>query len=204
MGLLEMAALGAAIGVDALSVGVGIGLAGFPRRRLYQFGSVFTLATASLFALGCTLAASFRWLMRLFPRGFGAGRLDPMAPDRAALLLSVVAAGILFALGLQMLKGKGAAPHSNVGALTVKGVWGLLWLAGLVSVDAISAGLSLGMLDAVEVGQAVAVVGVVNGGMAFLGLGLGRRMRAVLRERLRFLGGLILMVLAVRLLLHVF
>lgn len=204
MGLLELAALGAAIGVDALSVGVGIGLAGLPRRRLYQFGSVFTVATAALFAVGCTLAVMFRWLMQRLPRGLGAERLEQVAPDHAAALLSVAAAAILLFMGLQMVMGKGGALPSGTGPMAVKGVWGLLSLAALISVDAISAGLSLGMLDAVEVAQAVAVVGVVNGGMAFLGLGLGRKMRSVIQRRLRSAGGIILIVLALKLLLHHF
>jgi len=204
VGLLELAALGAAIGVDVMSVGVGIGLTDVPRRRLYQVGSVFALATAASFALGCALATVFRGLLHYVPGRVGAGPLEYVAPEGAAAWVTVAAAAILLGLGLQMVTGKGGSLRLVPGPVAVKGVWSLLGLAALVSVDAVSAGLSLGMLDAARAGRAVAVVGAVNGAMAFLGLGLGRKMRSALHRRLRSAGGFILIALALKLLFHRF
>ena len=150
------------------------------------------------------LATVFRGLLHYVPGRVGAGPLEYVAPEGAAAWVTVAAAAILLGLGLQMVKGKGGSLRLVPGPVAVKGVWSLLGLAALVSVDAVSAGLSLGMLDAARAGRAVAVVGAVNGAMAFLGLGLGRKMRSALHRRLRSAGGFILIALALKLLFHRF
>lgn len=203
MGFFDLVALGAAVGVDTLSVSVGIGVAGISRRRVCQLGSAFTLTTAALFALGCALAIGIRRLLRMLPRQIGLDGLVDLSPDvlhdQANFVLALLAGAILLGLGIHLMAAKGDALGSRREFLTVRGLRGLVWLAVLVSVDAVSAGLSLGMMSASQAAQAVVVVGAVNGSMSFFGLGLGRRLSVLVNGRMRLVGGLILIGLSVRL-----
>lgn len=201
MGLLELVALGAAVGVDTLSVSLGLGTLGLPRRRLFQFGSVFTLTTAILFSLGTTLALGLHSLVWKLPLQLGlrlfSGISVDAVGDQLHDLLTLLAAAILFLLGLQMLAGKGTVTLGY--PVAVRGVWGLLTLATIVGMDAVAAGLSLGMLNAAQMLQAILVVGAVNGAMSFLGLGLGNRLRKLVDSRLRPIGGAFLVGISLRL-----
>lgn len=204
MGLVELLALGAAVGVDTLSVSVGIGALGVSRRRFFELATAFTLTTPALFALGYLGALGLKWILYVLQRTIGLRSLGELSheflQDQATFALSLLSSAILLALGVQL-----AARQSGMGAvgrrrpIAVRGLWGLLCLAALVSVDAVAAGLSLGMLNAVQALHAVVVVGAVNGGMALFGLGLGRRLSRVVDARLRPLGGVILIGIALRL-----
>lgn len=204
MGFFDLLALSLAVGVDTLSVSLGLGVAGPSQRRVIQFGTAFAMTGAFLVGAGYYAAAGLRSLFEFLTQHAPIGGLPGISPERlhehVHLALSLVAAALLCGIGLHLIFSRveqtGVASHAP---FPVRGPWGLLWLGTLVSLDAASAGASLGMLNAAGVIEAVVVFGLVNGGMALFGLGIGRRLHRLALPSLRQAGGVVLIAVAIKL-----
>jgi putative Mn2+ efflux pump MntP len=75
--------------------------------------------------------------------------------------------------------------------------WSLVSLSVATSIDALAVGLSLSMLRVHIVLPAI-VIGVVAAGMSFLGVRLGERASHALGPHVEFAGGVILVLIGVR------
>jgi putative Mn2+ efflux pump MntP len=75
----------------------------------------------------------------------------------------------------------------------------LLTLSVATSIDALAVGLSLGMLR-ISIWYPSVVIGVVTAGLSLLGVHLGNRLRGGLGRRMELVGGIILILIGLRIL----
>lgn len=178
MTLFTLFLLAVALGTDAFSMCLGLGMVGVNTRQIV--------------AVSLTVLA-FHVLMPLV--GWFVGDLAGTLLGRAA---SIAGALVLIYLGARMLysawKGDGEVEHRD--ALVSTG--GLLFLAASVSMDALSVGFSLGT-QRVDLPLTVGVIGVVAGLMTCTGLVLGRFIGARFGERAVGVGGALLVGIGVKL-----
>ncbi|MCL6612686.1 MAG: manganese efflux pump MntP family protein [Peptococcaceae bacterium] len=171
--------LALALGTDAFSMCLGIGMAGVRR------GQVLLISATVLF---------FHILMPL--AGWYAGSLAGSLAGRAA---GVAGALVLVYLGARMIwdvYGHGREEPRVVLVNTP----GLLVLAASVSMDALSVGFTLGT-QRVNLALAAGTFGIVAGLMTFAGLWLGGLLGRWVGEKAQLAGGLILIGIGVKILL---
>jgi putative Mn2+ efflux pump MntP len=176
--LLTLLTIAFALGMDAFSLGLGIGLRGIRKLDVLKLG---------------TATAAFHTLMPLL--GMAAGRmvsglLGGMATKAGGILLLLLGGHMVYS----SLRG-GDAPR-----LDHRSAFGLLLLAFGVSVDSFSAGVPLGMFAA-DPAAAVLLSGFFGGVMSVAGLLLGRRVGGRLGEYGETCGGAILFAFGVMFLL---
>jgi len=176
--LLTLLTIAIALGMDAFSLGLGIGLRGIRKRDILKLGAA---------------TAAFHTLMPLL--GMTAGRmvsglLGGMATKIGGLLLLLLGGHMVYS----SLRG-GDAPRFDH-----RSSFGLLLLALVVSVDSFSVGVPLGMFAA-DPAATVLLSGFFGGVMSIAGLMLGRRVGSGLGEYGETCGGAILFAFGVMFLL---
>lgn len=170
--------LALALGTDAFSLAIGIGMSGITIKQ-----SVLMSITILVFHI-------FMPLM-----GYIAGEVFGALMGRVA---TVIGACILIYLGLNMFFEVFKINKDENTAFIIANFWGLILLAGSVSVDALSVGFSLGTRK-VALGLAVLVFGLVAGLMTFTGLEFGKKIGNWIGEKSILLGGFILIAIGVKL-----
>lgn len=196
MGIFTLFVVAVALGTDAFSTALGVGAGGIRKREIIIVSVVVCV---------------FHIFMPLI--GLSLGTLVGKIIGQVA---SIVGALVLSAIGLQMLwegskvlrRKKGSpskrglnAPASEPGAKlqVFNGFWGLIVLSLGVSLDALSAGFGLGTLR-VNLLLTVLVFGIVAGWMTAGGFLLGRRVGGLLGDRAQMSGGVVLLIIAARIL----
>lgn len=173
--LLAVLMLAVAIGFDAFSLGIGIGMRGFRYRQM--------IALSSLIGL----------LHILFPIiGIFAGK---MMSGVFGMLATYIAGGVLIYLGINMIiHAFGKEEEKSV----VRGLtfFSMLAVAISVSLDSFSVGLSLGMITN-HPWMSVGLFGVAGLLMSLAGLLLGKTVRHSIGEYGEALGGVVLTVFGV-------
>ena len=187
-------AVSVALGADAFSISLAIGLTGIGRRLVLRL----TL-----------LVALFHVLMPL--AGLVVGQTMGLLLGKIAKFLG---ATILFWLGGRMLwhihrperqtfSLREARQHV-MGRRLPAGVslhgWGIYALVSSVSLDALSVGFSLGTIGS-RIGKTVLTMGITAGLMTAAGLVLGRFIGTRFGAKAEFLGGLALVLIGIKLLL---
>lgn len=176
-----MVLLGLALAMDALAVSLAAS-ASLPagRRPALRLAFHFGLFQALMPVLG--------WLA-------GRALADPMrAVDHWA------AFGLLTWIGVRMVRQSGGGgKDEEAGRTDPSRGWTLVGLSVAVSLDALAVGLSLAFLR-VEIVQPVLVIGLVTGLLAWLGARAGRRLGAAWGSRMERLGGVILVLIGLRIL----
>lgn len=157
-----------ALGMDAFSLSVGIGMVGIRLRDVMKVS-----VTIGMFHIGMPLIGMFVGMY-----------LSEMVGDIAAF----IGGAVLLAIGIHMLW---SGFRSNERSILHTHALGLFLFAFSVSVDALTVGFSFGLL---EVNQflAVALFGLMGTLLTGLGLLLGRSMGGWLGEYSEILGGIIL------------
>ncbi|MBD3920744.1 manganese efflux pump [Paenibacillus sp. PR3] len=151
--LLTLLIMAIALGMDAFSLGVGIGMRGIRLRRI---------------ALLSTIIALFHMLMPLlgmFAGQYVSGLLGDVATHAAGVLLLL--------LGGHMVYNSFRGGGDDAKAVNHSSLWGMLLFAFSVSIDSFSVGVSLGMF-ALDVMLTVLMFGLAGGVMSVLGLMIGR------------------------------
>jgi len=151
--LVTIVLMAIALGMDAFSLGVGIGMKGVRRIDALRIG---------------TMVALFHVLMPLV--GIFAGQyIGALLGD----LARYASGGLLLLLGLHMILSswKGGGFHS----INHRSLWGSLLFSLSVSIDSFSVGVSLGMFHSNLI-LTVLSFGFFGGLMSLMGLGLGRQM----------------------------
>jgi len=171
--IITIAIMAVALGLDALSLGVGIGMKGIRLLHVLQL---------SLFI------AFFHVLMPL---------LGLFAGDYVGHLLGQVtqyaAGGLLFILGGHMVVNSFRSGDSvGLQAVDYRTLWGMLLISLSVSVDSFSVGVSLGMFVN-HILLTVLTFGACGGLMSIVGLLLGRHVRRGLGDYGEAIGGAILL-----------
>ena len=179
MTLITLLLLAAALGTDAMSLCVGIGMAGATRRQVW-------LLTGTIFI--------FHIVMPVI--GYYIGEFVGSYVDRAA---AVVGALILMYLGVRMIK-EALSGKADEQKVLLANTWGLLILSGSVSMDALSVGFTLGTTG-VNIVQAALTMGAAAGLMTYAGLSFGRFVGEKIGDRAQIFGGVILIGIGVKLFL---
>lgn len=164
-----------ALGMDAFSLGIGVGMVGMRYRDIAKISLTIGLFHVAMPLLGIALGIY----------------LSMMVGSIAVL----IGGAILIMLGLHMLW-NGLFEDDSQSVMRTKG-FGLFLFAFSVSLDALSVGFSFGLLEVNKL-LAVSLFGLMGGIMAGCGLLLGRRMGGWLGEYSEVFGGLILLVFGVK------
>ncbi len=178
MSFFTLITLAVALGADAFSLCLGVGMAGVNRRQ-----ALIITITVLVFHIFMPLAG---WYM---------GELAGALLGRAA---SLIGAALLIYLGSRMIwesRRKGRESGIKIYKFSASG----LVLLGLsVSMDALSVGFTLGAQQ-VNLLRTVLTIGLVAGIMTATGLACGRFMSSLVGDRAQFLGGLILVAIGIKL-----
>jgi putative Mn2+ efflux pump MntP len=169
--LVTLGLLAVALGMDAFSMGVGIGLRGIRTADIWRIGGCVTL---------------FHFLMPL--AGMTAGmRFRPVLDD-----LATTAAGVLLLfLGAHMIYN--SFMGGKAWTIDHRTLWGMVLFALGVSVDSFSVGLSLGMFWPENIPLAASMFGFAGGMMNMAGLLAGRKLSLLVGDYGEALGGAILL-----------
>ncbi len=192
MNVWNIIAIAAGLGMDAMSVCIGIGVRWHGARQKFRMAWHMGLFQFIMPILG--------WLI---------------GSQLAGLLSSVgsyVAAVLVFAIGVKMLyealkKSPGAVEQAieekiehalHVHPKDPTRGFSLIALSIATSLDALVVGISLGVRgEGSQIWTASAVIGVVAAAMALIGVVIGKRMGEVLGRPAEILGAVILMLIAV-------
>lgn len=166
-----------ALGMDAFSVGLGMGLI---RLRLKQ-----------IFFIGLTIGFFHMWMPLV---GMIIGRF---LSNQFGMLATYAGGTLLLLLGIQMIISSFKEDDSPL--ITPVGI-GLFIFALSVSLDSFSVGLSLGIYGA-RTFITILLFGVVSMLLTWTGLLLGRRFQQWLGTYSEMLGGSILFIFGIKLLL---
>ncbi|MDA8234940.1 MAG: manganese efflux pump MntP family protein [Clostridia bacterium] len=178
MSLLTLLFLAVALGADAFSLAIGIGVAGIRRKQIWIISLTVLVFHVFMPLAGYMVGEAFSSLGRL---------------------AGITGALVLIFLGAKMAKesldGKGfdEEPH-----FVIANTWGLVLLAGSVSLDALSVGFTLGTQN-VYLGLAVGVMGTVAGLMTAAGLVFGKYLGQWVGSKAEIIGGLVLIGIGVKL-----
>lgn len=167
--------MAAALGADALSLSIGIGLRGVDWRDVIRVSLVIGI---------------FHIVMPLI--GAVGGHFFGLVAEGIALW---VGAGIVAFIGVRMVWG--CLANDNCPAIPCLTGVPLLALALSVSIDALSVGFSLGAFGHSIYVTAI-VFGIFGGAMTAVGLLFGSRLGRVIGDRGELLGGIVLIVLALQ------
>jgi putative Mn2+ efflux pump MntP len=110
-----------------------------------------------------------------------------------------VAFGLLAFVGIRMIS-SGINQNSENQKNDPSRGWNLVLLAFATSIDALAIGFSLGMVG-VTIWYPAVVIGVVTGLISWLGILLGNRLGAKFGKRMEIIGGIILILMGLRILL---
>lgn len=178
MSFLTLMVLAVALGTDAFSLCVGIGLAGVNRRQIMLIS-----VTVLIFHIIMPLAG---WVVGEF-----AGSLLGRAAAITGSLLLVY-------LGVRMVWSTWRNGGESNPSVIRFSTWGLILLGASVSMDALSVGFTLGTRQ-VNLLLAAGIIGIVAGAMTAGGLVFGRFLGSWVGEKAQFLGGLFLVGIGVKL-----
>ncbi|GGG85154.1 putative manganese efflux pump MntP [Paenibacillus radicis (ex Gao et al. 2016)] len=163
-----------ALGMDAFSLGIGIGLKGIRLRDILKLSSVIAL---------------FHIIMPLggmFAGQFVSGLLGHVATTAAGILLVLLGGHMIYS----SIKGE------EVKSLDYRSVWGTFLFALSVSIDSFSVGVTLGMFQA-DLLLTILLFGFFGGLMSIMGLMLGRRVSRNLGGYGEAFGGAILFIFGI-------
>lgn len=111
-----------------------------------------------------------------------------------------IAFGLLWILGLRMIRQAGASKDGLPGADPTRG-WSLVGLSVATSVDALAVGFSLGLLG-IRIWIPAMVIGTIASVLTYVGTFLGSRVGPFLGQWAGRAGGVILMIIGARILLQ--
>ncbi|MBN2204842.1 MAG: manganese efflux pump [Thermoleophilia bacterium] len=177
-------AVGLAMDAFAVSVGVGLKLCQVNWRQTFRLGFHFGLFQALMPVLG--------WL---------AGRTIAGYVEAGAYWIAFV---LLAAIGGRMIweSFHGGEERAAVVADPTKGL-SLVVLSVATSIDALAVGVSLAMLE-VGIWWPSVVIGIVAGTLTVVGLHVGCRLGAVFGRRMETVGGVILILIGIRIVVENF
>lgn len=177
--IVTLSIMAFALGMDAFSVGLGMGM--------------FNLHLRQIFKIGITIGLFHVWMPLL---GMMAGRF---LSDQFGAFAGYAGGVLLLVLGVQMIWSSFKSDEGS--AMTPVG-FGLFIFALSVSLDSFSVGLTLGIYKA----KAIAVLicfGIAATILTWAGLILGRKVQGLLGQYSEALGGSILMAFGIKLLLPI-
>lgn len=175
--LITLIIMAFALGMDAFSVGLGMGM--------------FQIRLKQILKIGITIGM-FHVLMPMI--GMIIGRV---LSDHFGEIAAMIGGGLLLLLGLQMIWSGFREQEESL--ITPTG-FGLLLFSLSVSLDSFSVGLTLGIYGA-KIFLVLLCFGIGACVLTWMGLLLGRKVQGLLGSYSEALGGSILMIFGIKLLL---
>jgi manganese efflux pump family protein len=175
--LLTLILMAFALGMDAFSVGLGMGM--------------FNLRLRQIFKIGITIGIFHVWMPLL---GMIAGKF---LSNQFGTIATYIGGGLLLVLGVQMIWSSFKKEDSSV--ITPVG-FGLMVFAFSVSLDSFSVGLTLGIYQAKTV-LVLMCFGIAATILTWCGLLVGRKVQNFIGPYSEALGGSILLAFGLKLLL---
>ena len=200
MSVLEFISLGIALGTDSFSVSVGIGLNPLRWTTIVKLALLFSLTQVIMFTGGGQIHAIMDWLLAWAANWSGTGLNSTLTADLVSVLatvFSLIGAAVLAGMGINMLWGALRRRSSTTTPVYYSGWLGLLALAFSVSIDALTAGIGVGMLTHINYWMGALILSLVIGGMALVGLLLGRQIHRWIGSGAEIVGGVLLIALAI-------
>jgi len=174
-------ALGLAMDAFSVAIGVSVGLGGASARQTFRLAWHFGLFQALMPIVGWAAGTSIRpWI-------------ESWDHWLAFALLTAVGGRMIF----EALNGGG---NESIRSDPTRG-WSLVVLSIATSIDALAVGLSFAALG-VEVWIPAAVIGLTAGAMTLVGTLGGRALGARFGTRMAVIGGIVLIVIGVRIVLE--
>lgn len=173
--LLTIGLMAFALGMDAFSVGLGMGMFKLRLKQVFKIGVIVGL---------------FHVLMPLL--GIVAGRF---LSDKFGEIAAYIGGGLLILLGLQMLWS--SLQKEDESLITPVG-FGLFIFAVSVSLDSFSVGLTLGIFGAKTI-LVLSLFGIGAAVLTWIGLLIGRKVQGWLGSYSVSLGGAILLAFGIKL-----
>ncbi|SEU13457.1 manganese efflux pump [Paenibacillus sp. NFR01] len=170
--LITIAIMAVALGMDAFSLGVGIGMKGIRLLHVLQLSLLIALFHVLMPLLG------------LFTGNYVGHLLGKVT--------TYAAGGLLVLLGGHMVINAFRSGDDGKHQFEYRTFWGMLLISLSVSVDSFSVGVSLGMFVS-SIALTVLAFGACGGLMSIIGLLVGRRVRRGLGDYGEALGGAILL-----------
>lgn len=178
MDITTLLLLAVALGTDAFSLSIGIGMSGITLKK-----AIFISFTVLVFHIIMPIT------------GYVAGDIFGTLLGRIA---TVTGALVLIYIGIKMAVEAIKDNNGDNDNIIIANTWGVILLAGSVSLDALSVGFTLGTRQ-VALGSAVILIGIVAGIMTFTGLGFGKKLGNWIGEKSEVLGGVILIAIGIKL-----
>lgn len=169
-----------ALGMDAFSLGIGVGMQGLRFRRILLISGIIGVLHILMPLAGIVIGQVLGSLVEEIAVRVGGGLLCLLGTNMLLNAFHIV--------------GEEKSPVNNYS------LWGLLLLSFSVSLDSLSAGLSLGLFAA-DLLLAVLLFGMAGAVLACIGMLLGRHARSWIGDYGEAAGGLILISLGLRFLL---
>lgn len=187
---LSLILIAIALGTDAFSVAVGIGMGGVYVKDVLVLSGTVLIFHVFMPLIGVFLGELMGTLVGQYAGWLGAGVLIFIG-------LQMIGEGIkhqeqVLEFGQRIAKNAPELPRK------VQGVRDLIILAGSVSMDALSVGFGLGTLSVKSFPVTVGTIGVVAGLMTATGLLFGRFLGQWIGNRASLLGGLVLIIVGVK------
>lgn len=193
MNLAWVVAVAIALGADAFSLSLAIGLAGIRKSMMLRLSLVVATFHVVMPLSGMLLGQALGSILGRYATGLGASVLIWLG---GRMLYKVYRPTIeYFPFG----EARRALFKNHLSANSSLNGFGIYVLAASVSLDALSVGFSLGVIRA-DLFITVIIIGVFAGLMTGLGLILGRVLGTRLGDKAELLGGLALLLIGVKLL----
>jgi putative Mn2+ efflux pump MntP len=168
-----------ALGTDALSMALSIGLNGIRWKNILLISGTICI---------------FHILMPLIGLYIGS-----ILGNYVGRFAAYIGAFVLVYIGIQMIRGSMGKDKERKEAKVCTGGFALCILAGSVSMDALTVGFGLGTLE-VNLLLTVLIMGIVAGLMTAIGFVLGRKLGPWLGVKAQLLGGIILILIGIKML----
>lgn len=166
-----------ALGIDAFSVALSIGLSGVRKKKILIMTAIVTLFHIFMPLLGLYL-------------GEYLGKIaGPMAGAIGAFVLIAIGLSVIWK-SIKELNSSGD-PRFEPRLLSIDNLFSLVLLCASVSLDALTVGFGLGTLK-VDLFLTVITMGIIAGLMTFSGFIFGRRLNSAFGDWAEIVGGLIL------------
>jgi Predicted membrane protein len=186
-------AVAIALGADAFSLSLAIGLTGIRKSVILHLSSVVAVFHVIMPLGGMMLGQALGSILGRLASGIGALVLIGLGGRMLYKVFRPTAEHFSFREARKALVSKNFSS-----SVSLEG-WGMYALAASVSLDALSVGFSLGTIEA-DVLLTVMTMGLVAGTMTGMGLVLGRIMGTWLGDKAELLGGAALVLIGVKLL----
>jgi putative Mn2+ efflux pump MntP len=176
--LLTILVMAVALGLDAFSLGIGIGMKGIRLRDILKISVVIGLFHILMPLIG------------MFTGQYVGSLLGHVATSAGGMLLILLGTHMVYS----SFRGEAVQSFDH------RTLWGLFLFSLSVSIDSFSVGVSLGMF-ATDIVLTVLVFGAFGGLLSIAGLMLGRRMGSWVGEYGEAFGGIILVAFGIKFLL---